>query len=255
MPEATAGRERVVDRLKKMLRHAESAKEIGSEEEAQAFAAKIQELLSLHKIELSEVEYRKLDEVDPVVHKLVDFGSAGIPIRKRRIEWQEELALIVCQAYFCKVIVIGGTSNLYFAGRGLDLEAAEKTFLYLARVARSIAEKQYMKFFHECRKAGNVEAARGFIRSYLVGFTTRLAERYEEERQRIKAEHAASGTALVRLTDALTAVGDYVQRTMKTKKAPFLMGSGIENEHGYKRGRQDAEAIPIGQNPKQVEAK
>jgi Protein of unknown function (DUF2786) len=247
-------REAVLDRLKKLYAKAKSAEAIGSEEEAKAFAAKVQELLSLHKIDLSEVEYQNLDETDPVIKRLVDFGSAGIKVKKRRVEWQESMADIVCLAYFCKFIVFTGSSNLYFVGRGVDLEAAEQVFLYLLRVANSLADKEYVKFFYECRDAGDVTMARGFRSAYLVGFTQRLSERYNEERERIKNQHAASGTALIRLTDAIKAVENFIEKAADTKRAPNIGATTREeNEEGYKRGRRDAEAIPIGQNQKQVE--
>ena len=247
-------REAVLDRLKKLYAKAKSAEAIGSEEEAKVFATKVQELLSRHKIDLSEVEYKNLDETDPVVRRLVNFASAGISVKKRRIEWQEFMASIVCEAYFCKFIVVTGSSNLFFAGRGVDLEAAEQVFLYLLRVANSLADKEYVKYFYECKDAGDVTMARGFRSGYLIGFTHRLAERYKEERERIKREHAASGTALIRLTDAIKMVENFLEKAADTKKAkPIGASTREENEEGYLRGRRDAEKIPIGQNQKQVE--
>ena len=38
--------ERIIDKVRKLQAHADSAAEIGSEEEAEAFAAKVQELLT-----------------------------------------------------------------------------------------------------------------------------------------------------------------------------------------------------------------
>lgn len=252
MPQAKADRERVLDKLKKMYAHSKSAEAIGSEEEARSFAAKIQELLSQHKIELSEIEYQKLDEVDPVQQRLVDFESAGIQIKRSRVAWHEQLGSVVCRAYFCKMVVITGSSRLYFAGRGTDLEAAEQVFLYLVRVASKLSDRAYVEYFYECRAAGDVTKARGFRSAYLDGFTERLGERYREERERQKREWASAGTALIRLTDALKAVDSFL--ATRTQKVRGVSGRAVDHAEGYERGRKAADALPIGQDVKQVES-
>lgn len=256
MSETERGREKILDKLKKMLAHKSSAEAIGSEAEAQAFAVKIQELLSLHKVELSEVEARKLDEVDPVERRLVDFASASIPLRKGRIAWHEAMASIVCGAHFCKFIVCTGSSALWFVGRGTDVSAAEQVFLYLLRVAANLADVEYVKFFHECRKNGDVAKARGYRGAYLAGFTGRLAERYEEERRRMREQWASSQVALVRLRDAIVPVDAFLYKLRaegSTRLATRVRGRSSANEAGYNKGRVDAEDVPLGENTKQVE--
>lgn len=43
-------REKILEKLRKLQAHADSAAEIGNEAEAEAFAAKVQELLTAYKI-------------------------------------------------------------------------------------------------------------------------------------------------------------------------------------------------------------
>jgi hypothetical protein len=246
-----AERGRILDKLKKAYAKQKSAELIGSEAEALAFAAKIKELLSIHKIELSEIQQREQDEVDPMSRRLVDFHSAGITVRRCRVGWQETLADLACRAYFCTFAVTRGSSHLWFYGRGSDLDAAEQVFLYLVRVADNLADREYVRFFHECRRAGDVEAARGFRTSYLEGFTHRLAERYREEEERARRTYASTNLAMVRLTDALETTRTYMKNF--TTKASGLGGRGLRNDEGWRRGRRDAENLPIGQNQRQVE--
>ena len=49
--------ENVIDKLRKIMAHAASAREIGNLAEAEAFAAKAQELLLRHKLDMTEVEF------------------------------------------------------------------------------------------------------------------------------------------------------------------------------------------------------
>lgn len=250
-------RQGAIEKLKKLYAHAKSAEKIGSEQEAQAFGVKIQELLSKHKLSISDIDFEKIDETDPIEQKLVDFEDNGIEVRKRRLEWQENLALIVANAYFCKIIVISGTSLIYLVGRRTDIVVAEQMLCYMIRVAANLANKEYVKFFYKMRDAGVVEAARGFRHSYLVGFTQRLQQRYKEEEEKIKAEFGKTQTALVRLTDALTLVEKHMEKLRKdgeTKKAHQL-GRRREdfNPSGYKKGVEDANKLPLEKDKKQVQ--
>jgi uncharacterized protein DUF2786 len=248
-------REKAIDKIRKMLAHSKSAGAIGSESEAHAFATKIQELLSKHKIQLSEVEYAKLDETDPVTMRWVDFESAGIQKKKVRIGWHERVADFTCEAYYCSFTVSTGSSDLCFIGRSTDIDAAEQVFLYLVRVASNLADREYVKYFHECKRAGDATKARGFRSSYLLGFATRLGERYQEEKERMREEAARTGLALVRLTDALVAVEAYLQKRRDAEEIKFARASSIkklENLEGYRRGVSDAQAIPLGGRAKQV---
>lgn len=254
--EVALTREQVLDKLKKLVAMAKSAEAIGSEKEAMAFAVKVQELLSEHKISMSEVEYKDSDNADPVDMHQVDFASAGIKVKSGRVFWQEQLAHTVCSAYFCRVIVKTGSSRLYFVGRDSDFTAAEQVFLYLCRVAMRLVDVEYVRYFYECRKAGTVELARGFRKSYLSSFSNRLDERYREERERIKREHASSMTALVRLEDAVTVVGNYMKKLRssgRTQRAGNLSPSEQDqNEEGMRRGKRDANMVPIGQDTVQI---
>lgn len=239
-------REKLVDKLKKMYAHAKSAEAIGSEAEAQAFAAQIQRLLSEHKINRSEIEEQRLDETDPIGQHAVDFESAGIEVKRRRIEWQEILGQIVAKANFCKLMVSQGTSQVWFLGRETDAMAAEQVFLYLLRIANSLADKEYVKYFYECKERGCVEEARGFRASYLAGFCNRLAARYREEQERIRREHASSGTALVRLSDAMTHVENYLKQRGSKTASGFTAAKPNVNQEGLRRGRAAADKIALG---------
>ena len=57
-------RDKMIDRIQKLLAHADSAKKLGNEEEAQAFAAKVNELLLKHKLSMSSVEVAAQDADD-----------------------------------------------------------------------------------------------------------------------------------------------------------------------------------------------
>jgi hypothetical protein len=238
-----------IRKIRALLAVHRSAKEIGSEEESQAFAAKVQDLLARYKLSLSDVDYEELKTAEPIIEKDVDFESAGLPIKKARVQWQEVLAYIVSNSYFCRSLIRTGSSRIYLVGKKDDVETAEQVFLYLARVASNLAEKEYVAYFHKMRKQGRVEAARGYRSSYLRGFCNRLFERFEEEKEKLQVEWAANQKALIRLTDALVIVDEHIKDYKKDKRAE---PKPISNRVGYLHGTKAADATPIGQNTRQI---
>lgn len=244
-------RAKIIDKVKKLHLHATSAKNIGSEAEAQAFAATMQRLMSEHKILMSEVEHAQLDEKDPVDKILwngdVPRGGGKRERSTKRVEWTETLAIVVAKAHYCKIILLARSSGLYFCGRESDRVACLETFTYLADCAAEIADKAYRKAY-AAHQRGEGPWERGFHRSFLLGFATRLDERYQQEMADMKAKWAASGNALMRLTDALTPVTAWIaQRSGKGKsfRKSGHAGVGAKNRNAWELGRRAADDLKL----------
>ena len=60
--------EKLIDKLKKIKAHADSAEKIGNEEEAYAFAAMLQKLLAKHNLDMSQIEWeeKKQQATNPI---------------------------------------------------------------------------------------------------------------------------------------------------------------------------------------------
>ena len=247
-------KEKIVDKIKKLHDHAKSAAKIGSEAEAQAFAAMMQKLMSEHKILMSEIEHAKLDETDPVVYVY----TSGEALRKgkpyfpqQRMMWMELLARTVAKAHYCESAVVLRSAKQIFIGRRTDGEAAKAAFDYLAVAAQHLASDAYQAGHAEAKRLGRPWRP-GFRESWLVGFCQRLNERYDEELNAIKAKWANSGTALIRLTDAMTVVKQFMEKA-EMKKAPRLQRLEVSNEDGYQKGRKAAEDVALKEGSTKLE--
>ena len=239
-------REKIIDKVRKLRDHAISAEKIKSEAEAQAFAAMMQRLMSEHKILMSEIEHQKLDENDPVV-KLTTDGYTwrkGKRVRvHQRVAWMEMLARVVAKAHYCKNAVIQGTAIQMFIGRKTDVEAAKMAFDYLATAAQTLASAAYREAHKRAQQTG-MPWNSGYRESWLIGFNQRLEERYDEELAAIKAKWANSGTALIRLKDAVTVVDEFMKME-HFRKGTRLNRPEITNMKGYQDGRKAAEGIAL----------
>ena len=108
-----------------------------------------------------------------------------------------------------------------------------------------MADKEYVKYFYQCKEEGDVTRARGFRPSFLDGFVRRLFERFEEEKRKMEGNYA--GTALVRINREALAVRQYLDQK-KGKKAAGLEGNGNFNREGWLRGKQTADGLNLKVN-------
>src|SRR4051812_11592634 len=100
--------EKIVEKLAKIKAHADSAKAIGNEQEAQAFAGMLQQMLLKHKLEMSDLDYRKEMESEPIIEHWpeTEFVADKVGYHYRykiapdidigpRTQWIEELAMLI----------------------------------------------------------------------------------------------------------------------------------------------------------------
>lgn len=244
--------EKLIDKLTKLKNHAESAKAIGSEAEAQAFAEKVQQLLLEHDLQMSDIEFATLAVDEPVDRGLIDWTPAGIKGKKTRTQWMEQLAAMIARANFCQIIVQAGTSNIWLIGRKEHRAVAEYMIVTLTRAVIDISKKEHAKFSWEVYKRdGSTFRARGFKDSFITGFLFRLFQRIEERK---KTAETSTSTALVRINREDAAVASYMEDMRKLpKKDPNHIGKGHgltrsnpTNAEGVRRGRAAADKLDLG---------
>lgn len=250
-------REKILDKIRKLRAMAESAQQTSTEEEARAFAVKVQELVTRYKIE--EAELREIsgeDQNNPIVQIRTPHDgftkyagkkstAEGFPFKQTRVEWSEKLGSIVAKMNYCRMLVIPGVNTLVFVGRRVEAQAAVDTFVYLAAVAERVAWVEYQIYFDECAAEGCPEKARGFRKSFLLGFVDRLTEKYEQRMSEMRSEWLQNNKALVVLRDALREVDDYVASNIKTRNVKRAART-VANASGFMRGREVANGIGFG---------
>lgn len=235
-------REEVVDKIRKLRNHAKSAEEIGSEAEAQAFAAAMQRMMAEHKVREHELKDK---EDEDIVVVPVGGPKYGLKIVRKRVRWSEDLADVVAKAHWCKIIVHHGSNIISFVGTPEDVEASSTTYAYLAQCAEILSEKEYVRaFYDEKNSGGDVRRVRGFRKSFLIGFTSRLSERYEEEMKRMRIEEVVPKGAVVLFQSALERADQFI---LEMKGIKMMASKRLEKTNllGYLRGQQAADEIKM----------
>jgi hypothetical protein len=223
----------IVERLAKMIRHEQSAREIGSIAEAEAFASQVQFLLTKHGLEMSEIEFES-EEVEPIGEEWArshDHDSP-IPYESHRVQWQEDLAYAIALNNNCALLVTGSNS-VCFVGRPSDRQICLSLFRYFAYLALDLADKTAAEQRAAEReklktKLGRYYSGADFrwhmVRykaSFCAGFSHALGLRFHEQRQELEQEaetKAEQSNALIHLRNNREAVANYVADLFKDRK-------------------------------------
>ncbi len=238
-------RSKVMDRLKKLMRHEESARDAGSFEEAEAFAGKVHQLLLQHKISMSEIDLEAIEDDDPMGQSTWRAVDHDVGHSSKRSWWKERLAGTVARAHFCRLLVMTGSNTVFFVGRESDRDVTSFTYTYLIKQIERHSEKEYCRAYAQnVREHGNLEGRGmtvGYKASWIEGAINSLAKRFREERTVVE-ETSTTANALICLAD--NAVTEYMA-TQKTGKAVGLGGSAGYNSGGYVDGAKWGKNVSI----------
>jgi Protein of unknown function (DUF2786) len=248
-------RDEILDKIRKLHAHAESAEEIGNEAEAQAFAAKVQELLTAYKLSMADIGTGKSVAEEPVGIEYITWQDLELDIRSKRVAWTEQLAQLISEAYYCKFVISRGVGRIgFFVGTDTDREIAKFMFITIGRALNKIAEaanRAYkIKLWKEAgspRPYVEPDEARGYKAGFMVGFLQRLHERFREELNPKVSVAQTQAIVLVR-KDAIKRVNEWCDENLNLKSMP---GIGIRsgNSKGRAHGRDRANELSLKSNP------
>lgn len=223
----------IIDRLAKMIRHEQSARQIGSIPEAEAFASQVQLLLTKHGLEMSEIEL-ETEEVEPIGEEWARSHEADSPVPyvSHRVEWQEELAFAIAQNNNCALLVTGSNS-VCFVGRPSDRQICLSLYRYFAALALDIADKSATERRADERTKLKQKLGRyytgadlrwhmvRFKASFCAGFSHALCLRFHEQRRELEKQAETipeQSNALIHLRNNREAVANYVADLFKDRK-------------------------------------
>jgi hypothetical protein len=230
-------KEKILDKLQKIKKHQESAEEIGNEAEAQAFAEMLQKLLFTHRLEMSDLDFEKMEAEEPIETHPIRYPE-DLKHKRSRVVWRERLTSIVARAHFCRILVRSGSSQCTLVGRKSDVEIAEYMIITLMSTCRKLSKQAESKY----RRETGLGSGSGFRDSWLAAFIARLEQRFTELR---RDHETSSSVALVRVNKSEAAVNDFMKKFGKATQIGRLEAT---NSEGWHRGRAAADAINLRAN-------
>ena len=249
----------VLDKIKKLLDKANSAKEIGNLDEANIFFKGIQKLLVKHNLEMSDVESHQLKDKNTIIK---DEESISYKKSCNYGTWELTLAGIVARAHSCRLIYDTYFKTMRFIGTQSDVTIAKYILEVAIQTFKRICKREWKKRVKDFREEmdwhnitidqlirwGELPTRQKFYSSFYDGAINGLSIQYHQNEQELKQEHGNKYSMyLIKVEDQLTQF---------MKQGKYRKG----RDHGPKKIDQDAfrkgEQVGLNFNPnKGVEGK
>jgi len=231
----------LTEKLQKLIAHEKSARAIGNVEEAEAFAAKVAEILFKHNLSMSDVEVKEQEQTEPIGRECVQ-GNKG------RTVWMEILASAVAKSCFCRWSIIKSTSTQIFIGRTSDREAAAALYGHLLGCAtrmcngqkRELRERNPYKDAYE-----RAVWARKWGQDFLAGFAGAVAQRLGAQQKQLEASSSSATALVLRKNKALDEFMGAHYGGKRARACKLTVASKSAFLHGYAAGS----AVNLKTNP------
>ena len=234
--------EAILNRINKLNKMAESAKDIGNEAEAAAFAQKVQSLLMEHKLDMTEVDGLDDDNLNFQIDE--ELFTWDIGTSNKRSHWLQRLAVYVTNYNGCRLCVMSGTNSVYIIGTQESRAVVCYLLNVLSRFGKESLEKEYRKAYYQAKKQGKTYLMKNWRRSFANGYVNTIGLRLKEEHDRFMSEHV-SERGLVVLDQEKLALEDYMSQYGHTK---LKFTQNQHNEHGLLKGSLAGESVNLQVN-------
>jgi hypothetical protein len=180
-----------------------------------------QTIRALYEYKLSAAQQSADDreQSDPIEAGYVHAKDMGTRPRRQRLPWIDKLLDTVAEACFCQIVPLSGTLSAWLIGRRTDRRVALHLVGSIVPTIERLAQDAYLREYHSQRKAGSVEAARGYKDTYFDGFVTQLVGAVTQQLQVLQGDAAAEQVLAVARQD----VAAYMNEN-------FLPTRGSKNE-------------------------
>lgn len=224
----------VLKKLRKLQKLYENAKEINSEGEAAAAAARIQAILTEYNLTMDQVGESEDKEKSPMGHEC----TSGFTYKSIGGYWEQKLFSTLCQFNYCKCLLVNGSyKKLILVGEKHNVEIVRWLKDVLARVFVNLSNDRWKEFKGTLEHQMNPMCKEKFQRSYLIGAVQGLYQKLYEEREAEKKK-TEQVTALVLCKDK--ALQEYMGATfgkLGTTNKGNKIGSHTAQSMGYKDGK------------------
>jgi len=215
----------MIARIKKLMRHAESAQKIGSLAEAETFSAKATELIQEYNIELHLL---KFDEQEEDFSQYMYGESISYKDNQSGQRWKLNLVSVLCKHNFCNYTWKSYSKTFRVYGRMENVDSVVWLYNFLSTGLLRLAQEAHVNRTSEhIMMYGDRRYA--FLKDYLIGAVVGIDRKLD--RQKRESVHAEQITALMVVNKE--ALGKFLKsqdptvRTVKMK--PMRVGAAYRD--------------------------
>jgi hypothetical protein len=188
----------IIEKIRKLLKHSQSAEDIGNLAEAESFAAMAQKYMLQHKLDMSDIEAEDFKLNEPIENVLLEPKDFGVKSSSDKVKqnWFSILLFGLADAHFCRMVRKTGDNSYYIIGRKSDRDGLVDITRYLVDTLYEVCEVEIIRQ----RAAGvlNSSGVRKYRNGYRLGFASAISRRVRTERQQLM-DHSVTEQGLVRI--------------------------------------------------------
>jgi hypothetical protein len=143
-------------------------------------------------------------------------------------------------------MVMTGSNSLFIVGTQESRAVVTYMLNVLARFGKEEMDRQYRKTYYQAKKEGVTYLMKGWRKSFINAYVSRVAERMNEEWCRLKAE-VVTERGLMVLDQEKTAVDDFMDN-LDLNMSSKLSDNNNYNKHGAQSGYNTGEQAHIKSN-------
>ena len=233
---------RLIEKLAKLKAQHEGEKAIGNIAAAESAAELFHTLLVKYKIDEAELEAAGAAKED-VKERRFDWTEFGFERRAKRNAFLERLAGVICRAHGAEMLIVTRSSLFYIISKESTYDVLRHALPILRRAAESLASVAYNRAYHQATEVDfDRTILKDFRKNFLLGFIVRLAERFQEIKDR-KREAAEAQALVVISTDlveakAFIAAGSY-------GRVASTSSMDCTNRDAWQQGEESANSLNL----------
>jgi hypothetical protein len=257
-------KESIISKIQKLVAKAESAKEVGNIEEAAAFSAKVNELLTRHNLAISDIDTEDVDEVTGV--KLDDLG-----LTVKEGKWTISLLSVIAEHNYCSTIYhqsrrfngrrakTSKEASVTIIGRPDNVEVTKYLYSVLRRQFESMCRSEWNAYIRATKKqiseqfniaVKDVQLKRYsgitkrpvYIKSFMLGAVHGVNKKLTEQAHKAKEEFGAKMTDLMIVNNA--DIDKYMAEHFPDTTAMRRNRSRVDGT-AYQKGRQAGQSAQM----------
>lgn len=242
--------EEIKDKLRKLIAKEESAREIGNQAEAEAFASKVQQLLLQYELDLGDIKSQTAETIEVHEERFTVFKKSQIFTEillnpncgyklvdltvKNESNWIRDLYGVVAQTNFCQILAHGKDPYVVILiGTDMNREFVHYMILQLVSKIRNLARKSFSTYEGPDKRNTFI---RSFLRGCIEGIRTRLMlDRLAADKNQPQVH------ALVIQKDRM--IKDYLSRTYGDRLGRARANSKLSSRDGFNQGLETGRTI------------
>ena len=184
--EKTTDIEKIKSRIEKMLRKADSAKEIGSLHEAELFAKTANKLLMEYNLSMSDINLGENKQI-------IEGVGLELKYNKSDGDWKVRLYSIIAKFNLCRVIKLGQSTKIVIFGEQYNVDLVMYVSSQLENTIKSLCSQRWKEY-------GGLEKKNTFKRAYYIGAVNGIYSKLKEQQVELQNEMIGV-TALVKTNE------------------------------------------------------